>query len=98
MACRDLPAYLSIPRYTRCGLCVELCPAGNLVLKDGLPRESGLCEFCMRCYDFCPVSALMFYGKPHMERRGVPYRGPEPGFDPASLRNDYAEYRSNAPP
>jgi hypothetical protein len=39
----------------------------------------------MRCYDFCPEAAITFLGKPHDLKRGIPYRGPEPGFKPESM-------------
>jgi len=75
-------------RCTACGLCVRLCPVDNLVLEGGRVRGLGRCAFCLRCYDYCPESAMAFLGKAHDLRRGPPYRGPEPGFSPLVLRSE----------
>lgn len=40
-----------------CGLCMRLCPVGNLT-GPGIPRSSGECQLCMRCVNVCPVGAL----------------------------------------
>jgi len=42
---------------TRCGLCAELCPAGNISLAP-YPVSAGRCQECMRCLTFCPTRAL----------------------------------------
>lgn len=70
---------------TRCGRCVDNCPAGNLTLKAGHIVARGLCVLCVRCYNFCPVQAVRYRGKPHLRRRGIPYRGPIQGFRPELL-------------
>ena len=44
---------------TRCGLCVKLCPAGNIVMKD-YPERQGGCQVCLRCYAYCPREAVLF--------------------------------------
>jgi ferredoxin len=77
-------------RCTLCGRCVRLCPVDNLSIKTGAVKTAGRCVFCMRCYDFCPESAITFLGKPHDLKRGVPYKGPEPGFRPENMRGENA--------
>ena len=73
-------------RCTRCGYCVSLCPVDNLVEARQSIMTRGQCIFCMRCYNFCPESAITYRRRPHNLRRGVPYRGPVEGFDPRILR------------
>jgi ferredoxin len=71
---------VDLDRCTRCGLCTRLCPSGNMTFdaaSDSFPTR-GTCVICMRCYDFCPVAAVVYLKKPHDLRRGDPYRGPEP--------------------
>jgi ferredoxin len=50
---------VSPERCTRCGLCVKLCPAGNIVMKD-YPERQGECQACLRCYAYCPREAVLF--------------------------------------
>ncbi len=72
---------VDLGRCTRCGLCVRLCPSGNLAYDaaaDAFPTH-GTCFLCLRCYDFCPASAVTNMKRPHDPRRGEPYRGPVPG-------------------
>ncbi|QFY62746.1 ferredoxin-type protein NapF (plasmid) [Rhizobium grahamii] len=42
---------------TGCGLCVERCPTGIIVIDGGLPRlefRNGECTFCSECAQVCP--------------------------------------------
>ncbi|MBN2050779.1 MAG: 4Fe-4S binding protein, partial [Spirochaetales bacterium] len=66
--------------------CVNICPSGNLVREGNTIRTTGKCVLCERCYNFCPVQAVLYMGRPHKGRRGKPYRGPVPGFKPEMLR------------
>jgi ferredoxin len=48
-------------RCTRCGVCVQVCPAQNIELsKDGAqaPTRSDKCEACLACVHWCPAGAL----------------------------------------
>ncbi|MCR5649120.1 MAG: EFR1 family ferrodoxin [Oscillospiraceae bacterium] len=45
-----------------CGLCAEVCPLGNIELRDGRPVWKGTCTQCMSCICRCPVQAIE-YGK-----------------------------------
>ncbi len=71
-----------------CGLCVKLCPAGNLSWqkKEEKIEAGGNCMLCQRCYCFCPSSAITYINKPHNLKRGKPYRGPVEDFDPLQMR------------
>ncbi len=71
---------------TLCNRCVNICPSGNLVREGDSIRTTGTCVLCTRCYNFCPVQAVLYMGKPHKQKRGIPYRGPVPGFRPEELQ------------
>ena len=45
-------------RCTSCGLCAEVCPAGNLELEAGRPVWLHRCEQCMACIQLCPAGAI----------------------------------------
>ncbi len=81
---------VDLARCTHCGLCTRLCPVGNLPLSSLGPQAAGRCVLCLRCYSFCPQLAIRFYGKGPNPRKGPPYLGPEPGFDPRILRKEDA--------
>lgn len=60
---------------TRCGLCMKLCPAGNIAPgPDGRPSWGGRCEACLACLNLCPVEAIQFGGLTRGRRR---YRHPD---------------------
>ena len=43
----------------RCGLCVKLCPIGNISFAgDGYPVWARKCEQCLRCITYCPTEAI----------------------------------------
>lgn len=60
-------AHADAAKCTGCGLCPTLCPAGNIVMKDGKAEFQGHCELCMRCTAFCPARAISIPGS------GSPY-------------------------
>ena len=68
-----------------CGLCVRLCPTKNLVMDNGHAVAGHTCAMCLRCYNFCPQTAILYKGRHHNVKHGEPYRGPIQGFDPAVL-------------
>ncbi|MBB6479426.1 EFR1 family ferrodoxin [Spirochaeta isovalerica] len=44
---------------TSCGLCVRICPTGNIGIKDkGRPDWGNNCLFCFYCEMKCPVDAI----------------------------------------
>jgi len=45
---------------TGCGVCVQVCPAGNIALVDGRPQWKHHCEACMACINYCPERAIQF--------------------------------------
>ncbi len=56
---------------TRCGLCAEHCPTGNISM-DGMPVFSDHCELCMRCHSICPAGAILLGGRRYTQYRGTP--------------------------
>lgn len=69
-------------RCRNCGMCIKICPAGNLVWHENRERITtlGICVFCMRCYCFCPHTAITYKKKSHNLRKGKPYSGPTEDF------------------
>jgi ferredoxin len=57
-----------------CGLCVSICPVGNIELQEGKPVWKHNCEQCMACIQWCPVEAIQ-HGKKTLNRKR--YRHPE---------------------
>lgn len=45
-----------------CGLCAQLCPLDNIVLRDAKPQWQGHCMHCLACIHHCPLAAIQ-YGK-----------------------------------
>jgi ferredoxin len=57
-----------------CGICVKVCPVGNIELKDGKPVWNHNCEQCMACIQWCPVEAIQHGSKTINRKR---YRHPD---------------------
>lgn len=43
-----------------CGKCTNVCPLGNVQLKDGKPEWDSRCRYCMVCMNRCPVKAIEY--------------------------------------
>jgi ferredoxin len=43
---------------TSCGICKDICPAGNIDLVDGRPVWKHRCELCCGCIHLCPTQAI----------------------------------------
>lgn len=41
-----------------CGTCQQVCPSGNIVLKNGKPVFQHHCENCLACLHWCPKNAI----------------------------------------
>ena len=41
-----------------CGLCAVVCPAGNIMMREGKPVWTHHCETCLACYHWCPGRAI----------------------------------------
>jgi ferredoxin len=45
-----------------CGLCMDICPVGNIAMKEGRPVWGKNCQQCFACLNYCPKNAIQ-YGK-----------------------------------
>ncbi len=43
---------------TSCGVCVDVCPARNIELREGKPVWLHRCEQCLACIQWCPFEAI----------------------------------------
>ena len=70
-------------------MCVQVCPAGVLIMKDGYPsaRHPLSCIFCAHCAAVCPDDALTHLGEKTGKFRLKP-------IDPDSPEDFYASKRS----
>lgn len=67
-------------RCTNCNVCVQLCPVRNIEPGEMMPHAKGECILCLRCYNYCPTSAVKYMEVAHLLRRGEPYRCIDPSF------------------
>lgn len=73
-------------RCTGCGTCAAVCPSGNIKMQRN-PDFAGKCMLCMRCYSFCPESAITYRGKAHdVKNMGKPYVVQDKRFKPSVLK------------
>ncbi|WP_418790495.1 EFR1 family ferrodoxin [Phosphitispora sp. TUW77] len=45
-------------RCISCNLCSTICPTKSIMIIDGKPKWTSVCEQCMRCINFCPEQAI----------------------------------------
>ena len=58
--CRGItPPSIDKSHCTNCGLCIKLCPVDNIKAGEP-PQHQDLCQFCMRCFSYCPQNAVCF--------------------------------------
>lgn len=56
---------------TACGLCVKLCPMGNISMEDGIAVSGDRCTMCYRCISKCPGQAITLLGKQVIEQHDI---------------------------
>ena len=52
----------------QCGKCVNLCPSGNISLKDGKITFGESCVACLGCYHRCPKKAIQYMNRKKLDR------------------------------
>ncbi|NQT59379.1 MAG: 4Fe-4S binding protein [Bacteroidetes bacterium] len=68
-----------------CNRCISICPTENLYTDGDGIKAGGACILCVRCYNFCPTQSIVYMGKKHKEKRGIPYQGPSKDFTPEQI-------------
>ena len=58
-----------------CGLCAELCPLGNISIKDGIPVWGDRCTMCTACINGCPSEAIE-YGRKTVGKKRYVFKKP----------------------
>jgi len=61
-------------RCNGCGICSEVCPAGNIEMINGKPAWLQRCEQCLACLQWCPQEAIQYGEKTAKHAR---YHHPE---------------------
>ena len=61
---------------TGCGVCAQLCPMENIVLREGKAVIGDNCSTCLTCFHWCPVEAIWMSKQENIARRSK-YRHPE---------------------
>ena len=56
-----------------CGLCVKVCPVGNIGIEGGRPVWRNHCENCLACHNWCPNKAI----QGAVAEKGYFYRHPD---------------------
>jgi len=44
-----------------CAVCERICPVNAIVMKEGRPLFTSICEHCQGCVDICPKRAIRFW-------------------------------------
>lgn len=74
------------PKCTHCGYCEKICPVDNITITQQGNITYNQCIQCMRCYNYCPHTAIRIFGKDHNPKRGDTYKGPVRNFNPSVLK------------
>lgn len=47
-------------RCNGCGVCLKVCPCGNITISEGRPVWNHQCEQCFACLQWCPQEAIQY--------------------------------------
>ncbi|MDR0851895.1 MAG: EFR1 family ferrodoxin [Clostridiales Family XIII bacterium] len=61
-------------RCSGCGICVKVCPAANIQIREGKPEWLGHCENCVACFQWCPEQSIQYKEETKERRR---YHNPD---------------------
>jgi len=59
------------PTCNSCGICVNICPVDNIIMKEGKPTFSRNCQRCMGCVQICSQSAFKIEGKAMIKQKYI---------------------------
>ncbi len=68
-----------------CGMCMKICPAQNISMRNNKPYWGGNCQQCMACIQWCPTDAVKH---PDLKEGRKKYHHPE-----ISLQNFLSEIK-----
>ncbi len=66
--------FLTDDKCEGCGKCKEICPVGNIEIKNGKPEWNNECQLCLACLNWCPNEAIE-YGDESIGRKR--YKNPD---------------------
>ncbi len=52
--------YYSDENCNGCGMCIKMCPVGNIRLVDEKPEWQHKCQMCTMCLHYCPQKAIQW--------------------------------------
>ena len=52
--------FWTTPACIKCGLCVKICPVGNIQMQEQKPLWSTHCQHCLGCLQWCPAEAIQY--------------------------------------
>ena len=61
---------------TGCGVCIDVCPMENIIIRDGRAVIGDNCSTCLSCFHWCPNEAVWMSRQENIARRSK-YRHPE---------------------
>ncbi|MDR2096956.1 MAG: EFR1 family ferrodoxin [Spirochaetaceae bacterium] len=67
-----------------CGICKDICPAGNIEIINGIPNFKHNCEQCVACIQYCPQKAINYKDLTQKRKR---YTNPEISYKELIERN-----------
>jgi len=74
-------------RCIKCGLCVRICPTGNISRNDDGDIVFGSeCLVCAKCYNLCPKDAILICDKTINNKKYKRYKGPSREIKPVIYR------------
>ena len=78
---------ISKERCIDCGLCIRMCPSGNITMNENGEKVFGdRCMLCVKCYNLCPVNAVLICQVSIDDEKYRRYKGPDKEIKPVLYR------------
>ncbi len=87
LAVREDKKFWTDEKCTGCGICVKVCPVGNVKLSGGKPVWLHNCRQCVACFSLCPEQAIQLGKKSQNSGR---YKNPEVTLEDIVAANSYS--------